>query len=167
MRIQCPDCAARYEVPDDRVQAGRTVRCARCGRDWLPLPAVPANAPAPVEPAPEPTPVVAAATAEPPVEPSTLVEAAPAPRPAHPFMAPPRGTAGRLADADRYVPEPARESRAGLVMAWVASLLVLVVVGWTLVQFRGPVVRAFPPSQRAYDALGLAVPGEGGRAPAH
>lgn len=38
MRIVCPGCEAAYEVPEAMLSPGRTVRCARCGRDWLPLP---------------------------------------------------------------------------------------------------------------------------------
>ena len=38
MRIVCPGCEAAYEVPEAMLSPGRTVRCARCGRDWVPLP---------------------------------------------------------------------------------------------------------------------------------
>ena len=38
MRIVCPGCEAAYEVPEAMLSPGRTVRCARCGRGWIPLP---------------------------------------------------------------------------------------------------------------------------------
>jgi predicted Zn finger-like uncharacterized protein len=38
MRIVCPGCEAAYEVPEAMLSPGRTVRCARCGRDWVPWP---------------------------------------------------------------------------------------------------------------------------------
>lgn len=38
MRIVCPGCEAAYEVPEAMLSPGRAVRCARCGRDWVPLP---------------------------------------------------------------------------------------------------------------------------------
>ncbi|MDQ1081572.1 zinc-ribbon domain-containing protein [Pseudoroseomonas cervicalis] len=41
MRLQCPDCAAAYEVPESLVAPGRLVRCVRCGHGWVPLPAPP------------------------------------------------------------------------------------------------------------------------------
>ena len=35
MRIDCPNCAAVYEIPDRLLQAGpRTLRCAACARTW-------------------------------------------------------------------------------------------------------------------------------------
>jgi predicted Zn finger-like uncharacterized protein len=35
MRLVCPHCAAAYEVPPSLLGRSRTVRCARCGRDWV------------------------------------------------------------------------------------------------------------------------------------
>ncbi len=35
MRLVCPNCDARYEVPDDAIpEAGRDVQCANCGHAW-------------------------------------------------------------------------------------------------------------------------------------
>jgi predicted Zn finger-like uncharacterized protein len=55
VRITCPTCSAEYDVPGS-LAPGRSVRCARCGNQWAPVPL-----PEPVvemvpEPVPEPLP---------------------------------------------------------------------------------------------------------------
>ncbi len=36
MRLACPNCDARYEVPDDAIpEAGRDVQCSNCGHAWF------------------------------------------------------------------------------------------------------------------------------------
>lgn len=36
MRLSCPNCDARYEVPDEVMpMAGRDVQCSNCGRTWF------------------------------------------------------------------------------------------------------------------------------------
>lgn len=53
MIIECPECRARYQVPDGTVGAtGRTVRCANCRHSWY---QEPDDAPL-LEPEPEPEP---------------------------------------------------------------------------------------------------------------
>ncbi|PWC28983.1 zinc-ribbon domain-containing protein [Teichococcus aestuarii] len=39
MRLECPACAAAYDVPDALLAPGRAVRCVRCTQSWVPLPA--------------------------------------------------------------------------------------------------------------------------------
>ena len=35
MRLVCPNCEAKYEVPDDAIpDTGRDVQCASCGHAW-------------------------------------------------------------------------------------------------------------------------------------
>ncbi len=65
MKIVCPSCAATYEVPEAVVAAKRSVRCARCGNNWVPAgdpvsagpaPGVTPDAVAPASPAAPPAP---------------------------------------------------------------------------------------------------------------
>ena len=36
MRLVCPNCEAKYEVPDDAIpDNGRDVQCANCGHAWF------------------------------------------------------------------------------------------------------------------------------------
>jgi predicted Zn finger-like uncharacterized protein len=46
MRIVCPNCAAVYAVPDDRLNRPRDVRCQHCDAGWR----VPAVVPEPAPP---------------------------------------------------------------------------------------------------------------------
>ena len=95
MRLVCPNCEAKYEVPEDAIpETGRDVQCANCGHAWFQMRsraamAEPATAPpAPVvEPEPVAEPVAVAAVQETPpvVEPTdepegaVIAEAAPDP----------------------------------------------------------------------------------------
>lgn len=148
MRIQCPDCSAHYEVPDDRLAAGRTVRCARCGRDWMP-----------VAPAPAPHDVflqsaLDASESEPADDYGEEEAVEPAP-PAAPAITPVRAPVGTSA-ADAPA-RPVRRRRLALGAAWAASLLVLAAAAWAAVAFRAPIAAAWPPSLRIYAALNLPV----------
>lgn len=83
MRLNCPNCNAQYEVPDDVIPAeGRDVQCSNCGNTWFQLaagagqvpeadPAHQSATPAP-QPAPEP---------EPEPEPAPELPPQPAPKP--------------------------------------------------------------------------------------
>lgn len=72
MRLVCPNCEAKYEVPEDAIpETGRDVQCANCGHAWFQMRPRTETAPAaaPVAPAPVSAPVPApAAVAEPVVE---------------------------------------------------------------------------------------------------
>lgn len=109
MRLTCPNCGARYEVPDDVIPPeGRDVQCSNCGNTWFeggagtapaaepaggtsafedypePEPtgaaADPAPAPQP-EPEPEPEPEPAREPEPEPVQDTAEEDAAPAPEP--------------------------------------------------------------------------------------
>jgi predicted Zn finger-like uncharacterized protein len=127
MQIACPGCAATYEVPASRLKPGQAVRCARCNQTWKPEPV--AEAPPPPEPpapaAPEPE---------------------PEPQPTSPFA----DAMQRLAASPAV---PARR-RAGLAVAWVASILLLILAGIGAVLWREPIMRIWPPSGRILAWLG-------------
>jgi predicted Zn finger-like uncharacterized protein len=133
MRIVCPSCSAANEVRDDLLAPGRSVRCTRCSEEWQ---AIPATAP-PTNPADEPGDEPAART--PPPQPSAAASP-------------------RLTAMDRLASQPAAVPRAsnGLRVAWAASLLVLLLFVGGMLIWRAGVMRAWPPSTRLYDAIGLA-----------
>lgn len=54
MRLVCPSCEAKYEVPDDAIpDAGRDVQCANCGHGWFQARAKPAPKAPPIPPVAE------------------------------------------------------------------------------------------------------------------
>lgn len=59
--------------------------------------------------------------------------------------APPPSFAARIRRAD-----------AAVLAGWVASLVLLVALGWGSVRWRNDVMHAWPPSERLYAVLGLA-----------
>jgi predicted Zn finger-like uncharacterized protein len=132
MRIICPFCEAAYDVPASLIAARRKLRCARCQGDWV------ADAGIPPEPAEAPPPQVAP--------------------PAQPLAIPPPPAA--ITPPERLAPEAEPPPRAGVpatlvLAAWVASFAVLGAAGWAAVNWRQPVMRAWPPSVRLYEILGL------------
>jgi predicted Zn finger-like uncharacterized protein len=86
MRLVCPNCEAKYEVPDDAIpDTGRDVQCTNCGHTWFQMRgrigAAPLVPPAPAElemPEPEVTAVEAVET------PAPMPQAVPAPEPESP-----------------------------------------------------------------------------------
>ncbi len=68
MRIDCPGCAAAYDVPASVLTARRVMRCARCGTEFTPQAPFP-RAPAHVA-TPDPIPATPAV-----VPPETVVAA--------------------------------------------------------------------------------------------
>jgi resuscitation-promoting factor RpfA len=108
MRLVCPSCEAKYEVPDDAIpDTGRDVQCANCGHAWyqmrqrptVPEPALilPTEAVAPVEAEAAPAPD----EAEVPV---SIPDEAPSPQGA---TVPP-GTLAGLASVEDVAPEVAK-----------------------------------------------------------
>jgi predicted Zn finger-like uncharacterized protein len=96
MRLVCPNCEAKYEVPDDAVpDTGRDVQCTNCGHSWFQMRAraggSPFVAPASTEPA--------VPAAEPAVEP--VVPASEAEKPA---------TTAPVEEPDVIEPEGVREA---------------------------------------------------------
>ena len=151
MRIECPDCGARYEVSDSRLAPGRSVRCARCARDWTPVP----------------TDVVSLLAVQPPAA-SAFAEQEPASPPApeeplrrpHPFVlaARPNDPVGDVPQRDvlPFADMPPRRSKT-LLAAWVVSVMVVAAALASAVILRDPIARAWPPSLRIYEVLRLPV----------
>lgn len=162
MRITCPSCAATYEVPDERIGAGRRLRCARCKHDWFVTPPPPELAPAP-KPAPAPAPADAAPRAPepppppprrdpprlgPPEEPPPVAAREPEPAPAPPVIPEPRP------EPPPFYPRLGNGDRA-LKLAWAGTAMVFAGVFAGLILYRAPIVAAWPPAERLYIAVGL------------
>lgn len=148
MRIICPSCQATYEVPEALLAGGKAARCARCGTEWMPLPATAPPSPAPHSPAPEPHAAVPAGweDAGDPAE-DALRPGAPWPSGIDSIdddRPPPRDDEIDLAPPGRSV-----------MIAWVISLLVIAALIWAAFAFRTEVMGAWPPSARLYAAIGL------------
>ncbi len=78
MRLVCPNCEAKYEVPDDAIpDSGRDVQCANCGHAWFQTRSRAVSAITPLTEAVE-TPAAVAAAPEPEVT-SDVTAEAPAP----------------------------------------------------------------------------------------
>ena len=162
MRIGCPSCNAVYQVPDEQLVEGRVVRCVRCGTDWSPIVAVPAEDGG-----------AGASVAEAGRAPATDVQVAALPEvPAEVLPEPdPEVPTRRMALDDDPVATPvvtpataeppaevrARRGGAWLAIAWVVSVLAVIGAVAALVVWRDAVMQAWPPSIRAYVALKLAV----------
>lgn len=147
MRIICPSCQATYEVPETLLAGGKAARCARCGTEWMPLPAPPSAAALPRSPVPEvpPLPPGAEDAGEPADD--DLRPGAPWPRSIDSLdddRPPPRDDEIELAPAGRSV-----------MIAWIVSLLVIAALIWAAFAFRNEVMGAWPPSARLYAAIGL------------
>ena len=140
------------------------MRCARCGESWTPVPAavaerepaVEAMVPVPAEPVA--TPVRLAPAEMPNVIERTGVSmmsgGVPGPRLADDL--PVLGAAPGGANQRRGTQRGA--GRALLAAAWLATVLLLAGLGWAVITRRAEIMQAWPPSQRAYAALGLAAP---------
>ncbi len=123
MRLVCPNCEAKYEVPEDAIpETGRDVQCANCGHAWFqmrprvetaaaPVVAAPVTPPAP--PVAEPEPVVAEPVAE-PVAPVAETVVVPAPEP-EPQPGPEPEAVAPVAEEPAPVPEPAPEPVVAVV----------------------------------------------------
>jgi predicted Zn finger-like uncharacterized protein len=142
MRIVCPSCSAEYDVPESLVTAGRVVRCARCGGEWMPVEAH----------AVEPEPVPPSMDDAPPVSSEPVLPAATeAPATEHLAVADaPPSAMDRLAS---HSIQPS--SRLRLRLAWLTSLAVLAFLGWSAYAWRAEIVAAWPPSDRMYAVFGV------------
>lgn len=138
MLIECPNCAAGYQVPPRLLRdRSRPLRCGQCEAVF----------PIPEPPAPEP---LAFRAPEPPAP--EMEEPRPAPAPAP------------LAEESRTEPmappDPPAEaaqgaSSRGLRAAWAASIALLIGGGLAAIIQRDAVMEAWPPAARLFAALGL------------
>ena len=132
MLISCPACAAAYEVPDHLLSgAGQALRCARCLHEWVGV---------------TPPPVVVTMSAPVPAFVPGSLHAA------YPEMPPPGVPLEQLL---AELPRPPRRRTLALAGAWTLSVVVLVLLGFGAVRWRGEVMAAWPPSERAYALVGL------------
>jgi predicted Zn finger-like uncharacterized protein len=157
MRIVCPNCDTAYDAPAAVVSAGRSMRCAKCRSEWMPLApaegAVAQEAMPHLEPEPSPQPEFHDAPAAGQPEEGLVPE--PVPRSPIPVHAPlPAAEPVIRAPFPQIQPVP-RKRHPAVVAGWVASVLVLVIAFWLAIAFRQTVMQHWPASERAYAALGL------------
>lgn len=133
-------------MPADRVPVGRVVRCARCDSSWTPLP----------EPEPEPHEALGEAEPEAPAEDALEpVQEAGGDDGTEAVAAEPQTPLPSAADRYATSPGVVRHPTA-LRAAWALSGVVLLAAMWLAYSARDRVMHAWPPSVRAYAALGLA-----------
>jgi predicted Zn finger-like uncharacterized protein len=148
MLIQCPDCAAAFEVPERLLaDPSRPLRCSQC-RTVFPIPE---SAAPKTKGWRDPEPIAPPPPAPPPPPPPAKAEESPAGKapapdlPNEPLVAP------------DSAPEPAKDkaSSRSLRAAWAASILVLILGGVGAVAQRAEIMEVWPPSARLFAALGL------------
>ena len=142
MQIACPNCNARYLVPDAKIgQGGRRVRCARCDTTWK-------TEGVPPKPAPEQT----AAPNE-----SVAADAAPEAPAAAPHVDPPS-----RAKPVRVDPVPRDRSPAPIVdrprrgwMGWAAIGMLVLAVLAAFFLASDQIKSIWPASAKIYKAVGI------------
>ncbi len=150
MIITCPSCSTRYKLDSAQFgPEGRRVRCTNCAHVWTQMPAD--DLPLILEPPPV---QAAAGDGVPGAEPEV-----PASAPRERLTPPPAALAARAA-AQRRAQEQAQKGRRGRA-GWLVLALVVVSIGAALVLARETVVRAWPPAERLYAALGVDGPRPG------
>lgn len=179
MRVTCPHCGTIYRLTETvAARLPATLACVRCNESWLAQPeqsrlpqaASPMKqaAAAPVPSAPIPQPTVppssaveagSAAAAEPPLPPPFITPVAPMVMPLAPEVSSPAMTI-----PERFSEQPIKFDQAALLrpdppsrarVAWLISLLAVAVLILLVVAFRTEISAAWPPSVRAYQAVGL------------
>lgn len=168
MRIECPKCAAAYEVPESRVGTVRTLRCGNCGTQWrieqprtvvAEPPSPPATAGTQPAPAGEPTasgaaPAASSASATGQRPPSARADAGGS----SPLAAGEQRLPGHAA-SERLAPQAAPPIRnLPLTAAWIATVIVIAAAVTACFIWRDDVERIWPASARV---LGQAVSAAG------
>ena len=164
MRIVCPTCSAAYDVPPALLgPTARKVRCAKCLHEWVPEEARDAAPEPPPAPPPSPPPPAATMAQVPPMvtAPMPVMDALPeepehmpgAPAVEAPRVEPPR-IDPEIAVLRRPKPSPAGTQMQTMV-ALAASVLILCALAGAATTWRAQVMRAWPPSERVFAAIGL------------
>jgi len=143
MQIACPNCNARYLVPDSKIgQDGRRVRCARCETIWK-------TEGIPWAPAPDAN--------DAPDESVAAEAATEAPTPAAPHVDPPSRTKPVQVD-----PVPRDRSPAPIVdrprsrwMGWAALAMLVIALLAGFVLASDTVKSVWPASAKIYEAIGI------------
>ena len=86
---------------------------------------------------------------------ATVAEPAPAPPPTPAAARLQQTAASAFAAPDPHALNVRTVRTRQPVAAWVASLLALVLLAGAAIAFRTPIMHAWPPSTRLYDAMGL------------
>ena len=154
MRIECPECAMAFNVPDGAIKAkGRKLRCSRCEHQWIQYPTLTEQKPQKKESVSEP--FVAAKSDEDPTKEAGDTNV-PGDRPADEeafgaFDAPPIGRRFLLDRTTQKLRRPA--------ILNIAAVLVLVIVfPLGLILSRASLVSVMPGFSPLFDAIGLHVP---------
>ena len=158
------------KCPSSRIGAGRKLRCARCQHDWWVEPPAAARAAAelsfaravaqaaPAAPAPAmPVPPDALAPRASPDadDPPAVAAAPPEPRPA---PSPPPLAADVEPIAPPRRPGPVTDRSGALVVAWVASAILMLGFAASVFLYRVQILEAWPPAERFYRIIGLGGP---------
>ena len=153
MQIACPNCNARYLVPDAKIgQDGRRVRCARCETVWKTEGISPAPAPDSND-EPEETIAVESATE--------------APTPAATDEDPPSRTKPVQVDPvprDRS-PVPIADRPRGGWMGWAALAILVIALLTGFVVASDTVKSVWPVSAKIYEAVGISSDAKSAMAP--
>jgi predicted Zn finger-like uncharacterized protein len=175
MLIDCPNCSAQYDVPESKVRPNLRLRCSACATEWLALQTpvdvdATEDGPAAVDhDAPHAgghrslddefgAPAGTASVLDRLKKPQSLSPADDLDEGTDEFELPPLSVPGFLTPGPRLAPEsiPAhRSAPSGPALGWVVSIAILVGAGWAAVHWRTPIMHSWPPSSRAYAAIGL------------
>ncbi len=146
MILTCPNCDTRYSVDGSKFpEAGRTVRCAKCGHSWH-------QAPEP-DPAPDPEPVAVVAAPEPAAPAADAGDA-----PMATVASPTRALAPRAEQPEERQP---LGPRIAVIAGWAGLIAVVLLIAWSAIKYRQDIAVIWPQSAGVYSSLGMHVDASG------